>query len=248
MRQEQVYTRSAREGRARLGKAVEAEQVFVQGRMVLYFNGIAILAIGFVVAYCAAEIAMHYSDNVAFSLQVGLIALMLLPVAGFAAAKRAKLVGNEFFASPVTPVLSCTAANLFASVVVNLLRGLTGLQLQPAEIYLFYVSIAVAEECTFRLLLVTAVVAILVRSGSTGVKTNAFVASVISGALFSWAHVGVYGNDPIEMASVLVSGFIFSWYFAMTGNPLTCIAAHAINNMIAASFVFTAASILAIII
>ena len=229
---------------------VEPVETFVQGKLRLYLPSIAILMIGAAAAYCAVEIALHYTDNVVFSLQVGVIVLMLSPMVAFAAAKRAHVVGTKFYGGGfdfIVPVLSCTAVNLFVNILVNLSRGLTGLQLQPAEIYLFYVAIAVAEECTFRLLLVTFVVWGLVKLGSPYVKFNAITAGCISGFLFTLAHLDVYGNDPIEMFSVFLSGFVFSYFFAMTGNPLTCIVSHVLNNVLAASFMFATASMIAII-
>lgn len=237
-----VYSdRPGRKKRTRRARIIEPERVYVQGHLMLYFPGIAILIVSFAVAYCVAEILLHYTDNVLFAFQVGSIALLLSPLALFAAAKRARLVGTEFFGGMgdfLTPIFSCTGANLFINIIANLAHGLIGLQLQPAEIYLFYVAISVGEEATFRLTLVTIILAILVKSGSTNVKANAFVAACISGFLFMWLHVGVYGDDPIELASVFGSGWVFSWYFAMTGNPMTCLTAHIVNNMLAASFVF----------
>lgn len=243
-----VYSGSGRNKRTRhvrRVKVIKPEQVYVQGHLILYFPGIAILVVSFAVAYCVAEIAMHYSDDVIFSIQVGSIALFLFPLVLFAAAKRARLVGIEFFggwSDFLTPIFSCTGANLFINIIANLAHGLIGLQLQPAEIYLFYVAIAVGEEALMRLTLVTIILAILVHSGSTHIKVNSFIAACISAGLFMWLHIGVYGDDPIELASVFGSGFVFSWYFAMTGNPMTCMTAHIVNNMLAAMFVFSSAA------
>ena len=136
---------------------------------------------------------------------------------------------------------SCTLLNLVINAVGNLTRGLT-FQLQPVEIYLFYAAISVAEECTFRILIVSAItgmVAAATRSSTKYQRGAVIFAAIVSGVMFGMAHIPAYGKTAPHMIWVTgIGGVSMALFYGFTKNPLVPIVAHLVNNLIASSFVF----------
>jgi membrane protease YdiL (CAAX protease family) len=235
----------------------------------LYLLDLTTAILLFAAGWCMVEILLHYSDDVLFTIQVAIIALMLSPALGFVAIKRAHRVDSSFF-DPRPPkkykgrvlalqiknwfarqsqvavtCASCIACNLLINLIFTAFKKFTGYQIQPIEQYLFYACIAVAEEVTFRVLIVSIVIALL-SLVTKNLHAQVIIAAITSGVLFMLCHLGVYGSEPITMASVACAGFAMACFYGYTKNPLPNILAHLINNLIAAGFVFAVAAILII--
>jgi len=229
----------------------------------VYLLGFTIAIIVFCGGYVVNETWLHFKDDPAFVQNVFWIGLMLSPMLGFLAfglthfveaedfhktvywidkkGRKKKKTGGEFV---VDDVIGCTLLNLGINIAFNLAR-LKGFQIQPIEIYLFYSAISVAEEVTFRILIVNIVVGIFsIWETTRHSKIPVIIAAIISGILFSWAHWNVYHNVPEMMWATGISGFAMALYYGYTKNPLVPIVAHLVNNLIAAMFVFTASIIL----
>jgi membrane protease YdiL (CAAX protease family) len=223
--------------------------------------GAAIALIGFAAMYCVVEILLHFRDDPAFTLNVCWIVLMLSPVLGFMAFKRAHVAAiKDYYVfyedkgvkkilsggeATAIMVLSCTLINLTINIIANLSRAFT-FQIQPVEIYLFYAAISVAEEVTFRILIVTPITGLFSLSRSARNSRGPVIfAAIVSGLLFSAAHWNVYHAVPEMMYATCTSGFTMALFYGFTKNPLVPIVAHLVNNLIAALFVF-AASILTV--
>ena len=223
--------------------------------------GVTVAVLAYTIGYCVLEMVLHVKDDLKFVSQVGKILIMLLPlglfmvpfmdkktkkwkmlgmrmanVDEFEVRYKKKLVSKGWEAILITAV-TCAALNLAINLVANVLRGLRKFALSPVEIYLFYSAIAVAETVTYCIAVVAVITGICWKLGIKNRAIPIIVASVVSGLLFSSAHLGVYGNVPEMLWSTGIAGTMMALFYGFTGNPFVPIFAHMVNNLIAASFV-----------
>lgn len=111
------------------------------------------------------------------------------------------------------------------------IQAFVKLSVSPVDIYLIFISLAVAEEICFRYGIQASIESVVEQY--SGSRIIAAVVSVLSTSLvFMFVHFGVYVTWT-ERLVILGTGAVFGGFFAWTRNTDTCVVAHFLVNLIA---------------
>jgi len=205
-------------------------------KILLWFPVVVMIAAAALIAL--SFIGLHWQDMPSFALGCSVIAVMLSAVGSFMIAGRlqAEKLKTKKFGSAWAIFIStatCSAIVIIASTVANMTRQFA-FQVEPWQIYTYFVVIAVGEEAYYRLMLCQGIVMLLSSrnrvagiAGASLVTIFAFIggfqASTVSRVTFLGISVVIFtafililgANDrpPSPLASivgVIVSGSTFT--------------------------------------
>lgn len=107
------------------------------------------------------------------------------------------------------------------------------------DIFLFYISAAIAEETLFRALIITSTDLAISRLIKNKIS-RFFVLALTSTVIFVIGHYAVAGDNNLRLLDIWIGGFILSSAFILTkGDYFAVVIAHIANNLIYAGVVIT---------
>lgn len=250
-------------------KAMTRQRSAVKQDVLIKMLAISRYIIYFYMAVTLAEFALHVSDSTANGRQFALFNLIffMFGVPYFILERAGKVVNvdedefggwDKIIFAGVVP----TAFVLFISqILIGFAIQFEKLAIEKLEIYVFYLSAAIAEETLMRVVLITLLKRVIpgpgkqqemqalqqiqhLKPGIWNEIKDAFITLwrmitivTLNALLFMLAHLYVYGDQPLLLLSAFIAGVILGAAYYITENFLVNVVAHLMNNAAAASTV-----------
>jgi len=113
---------------------------------------------------------------------------------------------------------------------------------QPWEIFLYYVTIAIAEETMYRIFLFTIFYRFFnfmfrkMKNKKIKEWTVNAIVIIITSIIFASTHYAVYGQEPLLMLATFITGMIWGFAVAYFKNPAITLLSHMTINGVVAGF------------
>ena len=151
-------------------------------KTVILWMPAAILIAGFALL-TGWSIYAHFTDDPAFSTSYTYVLVMLAPLIAFIVNRTIKIdrnadkIGGMF--NILVSTASCAAIVILVNVIANITR-MFAFNVEPWEIYAFYLAISIAEEVYYRIFIVLGIIMLLSsRNKAIGI-TGTIVISVLA--------------------------------------------------------------------
>jgi membrane protease YdiL (CAAX protease family) len=154
--------------------------------------------------------------------------------------KQTPIVGNQWGSSDkdnsLMDSLFATACYFGIQISILVLEQKGLFQVSAVDVYAFFISAAVLEECFYRGFLVMLCQALLAKVWKARDETSILIMNVIccllSGIIFAAAHTRYYG-EPALMLITFLGGCSQAWWYLKSKNLFVPIVSHAFINFAA---------------